>query len=208
MPRRYVQRPLTEDEKRVVEENMRLVYKIARQRTNSSLPFDDRVQAGARGLMRAAQKYDPARAAFSTYAHRWIRNMIQAAERADGVVHVPSWVRYDHGDADAQARADRLRGHAERALMMVGGVVDDDVAGAGSSEAPVDDADEIAWLLGKLDRLTARQREVLRAVFWDGDADAVIGRRYGVSRQRAWLWKERALSHLKAMYDDEYAKGA
>ncbi len=65
-------------ERRLIESNLRLVLKIARQldRTHGR-GFDDVVQEGCLGLMEAIRRFDPAKGArLSTYAALWIRAFI------------------------------------------------------------------------------------------------------------------------------------
>jgi RNA polymerase primary sigma factor len=57
-----------------------LVISIARRYTNRTLPFNDLIQEGNIGLMRAITKYDVDRGfKFSTYASWWIRQAITHA---------------------------------------------------------------------------------------------------------------------------------
>lgn len=61
--------------------NLRLVFSIARRfrlaLDRTSLGLEDLIQYGYLGLLRAVEKYDPDRGAFSTYATWWIRQSIQ-----------------------------------------------------------------------------------------------------------------------------------
>jgi RNA polymerase primary sigma factor len=69
-----------EAERRLVEANLRLVFKIARRYANRGLPLLDLVEEGNLGLLRAARKFMPAKGArFSTYATWWIRQAITRA---------------------------------------------------------------------------------------------------------------------------------
>lgn len=64
---------------KLVEHNLRLVRWIARRFTWSNIDFEDLVQEGNIGLMKAADKFDPERGRFSTYASWWIRAAITRA---------------------------------------------------------------------------------------------------------------------------------
>jgi RNA polymerase primary sigma factor len=64
----------------LIQANLRLVVHIARRQAPPSVPLLDLVQEGNIGLMRAAEKFEPARGTkFSTYAHWWIKQAIDRA---------------------------------------------------------------------------------------------------------------------------------
>jgi len=64
----------------LIEANMRLVVHIAKKYTNHGVPFNDLIQEGSLGLMKAAEKFDWRRGhKFSTYATWWIRQSITRA---------------------------------------------------------------------------------------------------------------------------------
>lgn len=75
----------------LIEQNMRLVLKIANDFLGRGLPWDDLVSEGNRGLMSAARKFDPARGTkFSTYSAWWIKQAIrQAIAEQTQAVRVP-----------------------------------------------------------------------------------------------------------------------
>jgi RNA polymerase primary sigma factor len=65
---------------RVVQSNLRLVSRVARQYLNRGLTYEDLIGEGNLGLIRAAQRFDPSQGTkFSTYANYWIRDAIVAA---------------------------------------------------------------------------------------------------------------------------------
>lgn len=69
--------------KRMINANLRLVVNFAKKYTAGGLPFQDRIQAGNLGLMRAVEKFDYRKGyKFSTYATWWIRQSI-TRESAD-----------------------------------------------------------------------------------------------------------------------------
>ena len=65
---------------RLVESNLRLVVAVAKTYRNQGLPFQDLIQEGTLGLVRAAEKFDYRKGfKFSTYATWWIRQAIARA---------------------------------------------------------------------------------------------------------------------------------
>lgn len=64
----------------LVVHNLRLVVSIAKRYQGKGLPFLDLIQEGNAGLMKAAEKYDPALGfRFSTYATHWIKQSLSRA---------------------------------------------------------------------------------------------------------------------------------
>jgi len=65
---------------RLVNANLRLVVKIARDYSNYGVPLVDLISEGNIGLMRAVEKFDPSRGGkLSTYASWWIKQSIKRA---------------------------------------------------------------------------------------------------------------------------------
>ncbi len=99
-------------QERLIDANLRLIYRIARRYRCRSYSQEDLVQEGVVGLMLAMERWDADRGCrLSTYAVHWIRQAIaRAVEQNDRLIHVPLQASVD------LRRLLRLRDELERSL--------------------------------------------------------------------------------------------
>jgi RNA polymerase primary sigma factor len=93
----------------MIERNLRLVYSFAQRYRGRGAPYDDLVQEGTIGLVRAVEKFDHRRGLkFSTYAVWWIRRSLANAVVDGRTIRIPSDASY------RMAAVQRAEGELER----------------------------------------------------------------------------------------------
>ena len=208
---------LTEEEKAIVEANVGLVYKIAREMPQRRLTSDDRVQVGMFGLMRAVQKYVPGKGVlFSTYASSWIKSAIGKREHEDGLIRTPIWAVYPSKAAKLKPRVKARLADVENSRRVASLDLDDDGLSIGSQvasrvegpSAAIEASDETARVQSCVDGLEPLHREILTSRYWGGETLKQIGRRIGCGRDAVVATERLALRTLRKILDPELAKGA
>lgn len=81
---------------KLVERNLGLAGWMARRHLWSGISFEDLLQEGTIGLIKAADKYDYRIGRFSTYATWWVRQAITRHIACNKVVHVPHHLQEEY----------------------------------------------------------------------------------------------------------------
>lgn len=88
---RQIERGDLEAKERMIQSNLGLVHAVARTYRGTGVPFDDLVQEGTLGLIRAVERFDHRRGVkFSTYAAWWIRRSLRDAIASLDAIRIPA----------------------------------------------------------------------------------------------------------------------
>jgi RNA polymerase primary sigma factor len=198
---RRASRGMREAQDELVLGNLGFVVKIAREYLNMGISFEDLVNEGNLGLLRAASRFDHRKGArFITYAVWWIRKSILKALASQGsLVYVSGYSRRkiarersiweDQGGTPPAASFPRpisleeaVGGDRRRLVDLLAD------AGAEDPERSVAREEEIARVTRSLACLSAKERSVIAWRFGLAGLPVStlkeIGERMGVTRER------------------------
>lgn len=189
----------------LAEANLRLVVSLARRYRRSGVCLADLVQEGNIGLLRAVERFDPARGfAFSTYAKWWIRAAMSAAVAKAGRPCVDRAASHAAGERSRTTAAPGATEVVSLSGPSGGGrrALEEVLADAGAT-SPLDSAvaaamgSAVAHLLAVLD---VRERQVLSCHFGLGHRPprtlAQIAVTLGLSEERVRQIHAGALTKL------------
>jgi RNA polymerase sigma factor (sigma-70 family) len=162
----------TEARNALVEANLPLVLWTLNRCVRPALLArleDDLAQVGALALMRAAERYDPAKGTFGTFAHTCIRHVV---------------LRECH----------RLRERMAEWIQSSDGEPLDPVDYRQADALPVDTHEEVARLL---EHAMPRERAVLVAVVMEGRTMLEVGRAMNVGKVRVGQLCARGLRQIR-----------
>lgn len=172
-----------EARRRLIEANLRLVVTVARPYVGRGVLLMDLIAEGNFGLIRAVEKFDPARRLrFSTYAVWWIRQSVQAAIMNHGrTVRLPVHV--------LRELAQILRAERELAAHL-GSVpsLDQIAAAAGKSVQEVAQLFLVSERIGSLDAAAESGERALIGHIQYGEEVASGGISAAISSARLGAW--------------------
>jgi RNA polymerase sigma factor (sigma-70 family) len=195
----------------LVESNLRLVVKIAKEYRSSSIGLEDLISEGNLGLIEAAERFDPSRGVrFLSYASWWIRKyMLRALERHAHLTSSPKPAAQG-SDGDSPARVERQRILSLGDFMQSSGERDviETIASeaAPGPEARILATDLVQALVSVLHKLPEREREILVAHFGldgvPGRTLQEIGETLGLTRERVRQLERRALERARRLLQE------
>jgi RNA polymerase sigma factor for flagellar operon FliA len=227
--------PAAREKRGLIENHLALVHAIARKvkkTLSASIDFEDLVGYGSKGLVEAAERFDPTQGVtFSTFAYYRIRGAM-----FDGLRTMGWYSRSDYARYRAEERANELlQAHAERDAAERGAAARQPAGASRAAEGPADTAATLASIgqilsevaavhITSLDaaariadeslpapdavidtgqKLPARERELMDLYYYGGKNLEEAGESMGLSKSWACRLHARAIQLLRAAMADE-----
>ncbi len=192
----------------MIRSNLRLVVKIAHDYANLGLPLLDLISEGNIGLMKAVERFDPAKGGkLSTYAAWWIKQSIKRAlANQSKTIRLPVHLV----DKISKMRRVSLQMVSIRPASLDAPISDDDstefgeIVGDEEAQTPFEllrDKNLRNEVGGLLDVLDDREKKIIFQRFGlDGGKPKTleeVGKKFGVTRERIRQLQNIALSKLR-----------
>jgi RNA polymerase primary sigma factor len=186
----------------MVVRNLGLVYSLAARYLGRGVPFEDLVQEGTIGLMRAVDKFDHRRGnKFSTYAMWWIRSALLDTLGNAAPIRIPPAARRQLSTPPRVTAS--LDAPVGDGLAPLGDLIADERARDVDQQA--EDLETRGQLWSAVRLLPDRHRQVLvRRYGLVGDlvqSHEAIGASLGVSSERSRQLEHEALHRLRSLAD-------
>jgi RNA polymerase sigma-B factor len=200
---------------------MGLVRSVARRYARGGEPVDDLVQVGAIGLIKAVDRFEPARGsdlravavpAIEGEIRHHLRDRTQLVRTPRPVVELAARVR--RAQVEIGAREGRLPTQAEVAGAV--GATEEQVAEALLSRAPTvelepesapcapdDFVDERALLQAGMSALSQREQRILQMRYYEDRSQVEIARELGLSQAQVSRLIRRAVDRMRATVVEE-----
>ena len=145
--------PAAREKKELIEKHLALVQAIARKvkkTLSAAIEFEDLVGYGSKGLIEAAERFDPAQGVtFSTFAYYRIRGAM-----FDGLRTMGWYSRSDYARYRAEERANQLmQAHAEREAAERAAAAREPAAAGRAADGGADVASTLASIGGILSEI-------------------------------------------------------
>src|SRR5207245_913965 len=186
----------------MIRSNLRLVVKIAHDYANLGLPLLDLISEGNIGLMKAVERFDPAKGGkLSTYAAWWIKQSIKRAlANQSKTIRLPVHLV----DKISKMRRVSLQMSEELGREPTDDELGDEIGGDEEAQTPFEllrDKNLRNEVGGLLDVLDDREKKIIFQRFGlDGGKPKTleeVGKKFGVTRERIRQLQNIALSKLR-----------
>lgn len=185
-------KPLTSEQREMADKNFPLVLWVVDKIKRRIIPQEEMVQEGSIGLIEAVVGYDPKVGAFSTYARPVIERRIMDAEKQDGLIRVPIYLK------SARGKGHRYQAYAGTVANLVSiNVMKDKDPLHPFSVYDNDDEFTLDVLYDALRGLSPLERSAVEGAFIKGETVKNVARNNGTTRYYVRLAMERAKTKLR-----------
>lgn len=213
----------------IIKYNIRLVINVAKRYRNCGIEFEDLIQEGILGLIKAIEKFDVTKGfKFSTYATHWIKNFVlKAIYLKNKAIRAPHWLiedlnkinKYSEGHTlssfyeaanslgISKSRVDKIILYLNNSSFLKS--LSDPVAGDELFiEDMIEDKPEI-YLNEKIDlkncieHLDDREQYIIRRRFFYGNTLQEIGNDLDLTRERVRKIEFEALKKIRKELDNK-----